>query len=630
MIRLARFSVLVLALLSGLGFQEGASVVDRIIDEGRKRSEVMPLLDHLVNQIGPRLTSSDRLTRAASWARHQFESFGLKNCRLEEWGTFPVGFNRGPWSGRMIEPEGEDLTFATMSWTPGTKGPVEGLAVMGPSTEAELEAVEPNLAGAWVLSPGVSTSAELNEKILAAYDKAGIAGLIRRGGADLIITSGNNRISWEKLPKRVNIVLIRNQFEKIKAHIADGKHVKLRFDIRNEFVPGPIPLFNVLAEIPGTEKPEEMVIVGGHLDSWDGATGTTDNGTGTATTLEAARLLMKAGARPKRTIRFMLWSGEEQGLLGSRAYIKAHPEENARISAVLVHDGGTNYVSGIQATKAMMPIFEKAFEPLMGLNPDMPFKIREVAGLPMGIGSDHDSYLMAGVPGFFWSQAGKANYTHTHHTQYDTFDAAIPEYQQHTSMVVAIGAYAVANLDAMLPREGLTASRAPGRKLGDLGVGLQDDGVTLKDVAEGKPAQKAGFKDGDRILKIGAKDVTDYNSLREALRDAPQKTKWRVKRGDKELEIEFTFTAAAPAAPEGRRMLGVNVEEDGATLSEVVEGSSAEKAGLKVGDLILKIGTKAVKDYESLVEAIQTAPKETKVLLRRGGKEIEVPVTFDR
>jgi hypothetical protein len=323
--RSIHFAWLLVSALLVLGARQDVSVVDRIVDEGRNRSEVMAHLDHLTNGIGPRLTSSDRLTRACSWARYQFESWGLKNCRLEQWGTYAVGFNRGPWKGKMIAPEEADLTFITMSWTPGTDGPVEGIAVMGPSTEEELTAVESSLKGAWVLSPGTSTAKELNEKILAAYDKAGIAGLIRRGGQDLLITSGNPPKDWNKLPKRVNIVLQRPQYDKIKEFIGDGKKVTLRFDIKNEFVKGPIPLFNVLAEIPGTEKPEEMVIVGGHLDSWDGATGTTDNGTGTCTTLEAARLLMKAGAKPKRTIRFMLWSGEEQGLLGSSAYIRKHP-----------------------------------------------------------------------------------------------------------------------------------------------------------------------------------------------------------------------------------------------------------------------------------------------------------------
>ncbi|HKS16714.1 MAG TPA: M28 family peptidase, partial [Planctomycetota bacterium] len=311
--RLIPFAWLLVSALLVLGARQEGSVADKVIDEGKNRSEVMAHLDHLTNGIGPRLTSSDKLTRACSWARHQFEAWGLQNCRLEQWGTYPVGFNRGPWKGKMTAPEELDLTFITMSWTPGTNGPVEGLAVMGPSTEAELAAVEPLLKGAWVLSPGTSTSKELNEKILEAYDKAGIAGLIRRGGQDLLVTGGNGRIAWDKLPKRVNIVLQRPHYDKVKGLIGDGKKVTLLFDIKNEFVKGPIPLYNVLAEIPGTEKPEEMVIVGGHLDSWDGATGTTDNGTGSATTMEAARLLMKAGAKPKRTIRFMLWSGEEQG-----------------------------------------------------------------------------------------------------------------------------------------------------------------------------------------------------------------------------------------------------------------------------------------------------------------------------
>jgi len=436
----------------------------------------------------------------------------------------------------------EALTFITNSWTPGTDGPVRGPAVMGPSTEEELEAVLPNLKGAWVLSPGSPTAKDLNEKILAAYDKAGIAGLIRSGRGELILTGGNHRIDWEKLPKRVNITLLKKQFDRVKESLGKEEPLQLEFNIKNEFKKGPIPLYNVLAEIPGTEKPEELVIVGGHIDSWDGATGTTDNGTGTVTTLEAARLLMKAGAKPKRTIRFMLWSGEEQGLLGSRAYMKAHPDENSRISAVLVHDGGTNYVSGIAATKPMMPIFEKVFERVTILNEELPFKIREVPGLPVGIGSDHDSYVVAGVPGFFWNQAGKANYTRTHHTQFDTYDAAIKEYEEHTSMVVAIGAYNIANLDDLLPREGLTVkggARGGGRRM--LGVNTEDDGVTLSEVIDDSAAAKAGLKVGDRILKIGEKDVKNYDSLVEGIQTAPKKTTVRLRRAGKELEVEVTF-----------------------------------------------------------------------------------------
>src|SRR5262249_41177993 len=162
---------------------------------------------------------------------------------------------------------------------------------------------------------------------------------IRSSGGELILTGGSSRVEWDKLPTRVSVTMLASQHKKIVDLLKAGKEVQLTIDLKVEFKKGPIKVYNVIAELPGTEKPDELVIAGGHSDSWDGARGTTDNGTGVSTTLEAARLLTKAGAKPKRTIRFMLWSGEEQGLLGSRAYIKAHPEETEKISCVLVHDG---------------------------------------------------------------------------------------------------------------------------------------------------------------------------------------------------------------------------------------------------------------------------------------------------
>src|SRR5439155_2352682 len=136
---------------------------------------------------------------------------------------------------------------------------------------------------------------------------------------------------------RVSIRMVASQHKAIDDHLKAAKKVSLTIEINNKFVQGPIKLYNVIADLPGSEKPDEYVVFGGHIDSWDGATGATDNGTGVATTMEAARLLAKAGAKAKRTIRFMLFSGEEQGLLGSRAYVKAHPDEMKKISAVFVH-----------------------------------------------------------------------------------------------------------------------------------------------------------------------------------------------------------------------------------------------------------------------------------------------------
>jgi carboxypeptidase Q len=507
--------------------------LDALVQEERQNSRVMETLDHLVNKIGPRLTGSTRLTQACEWARGEFEKLGLK-ARIEEWGTFPVGYDRGKWSARMTEPEALDLTIGFNAWTAGTNGPVTGPAVLAPTTDEELLSAKEKLKGAWVIS-----LARGPEKYKVAYEEAGIAGVIRTEGGELIHTDGNPRITWDKLPTRVVVTMIASQHKKIADLIKAGKDVTLTLDLPVEFKQGPIKLYNVIAELPGTEKPEELVVVGGHLDSWDGATGTTDNGTGVSTTLEAARLLTKTGAKPKRTIRFMLWSGEEQGLLGSRAFIKAHPEENAKISAVIVHDGGTNYASGINATEAMAPILEKAFEPLKTLAADMPFVVKKVGGLPKGIGSDHDSYLSVGVPGFFWLQAGRAKYGLGHHTQNDTYAAAIPEYQRHTSVVVAFGALKIADLPDLLPREKLTA----GSKRRMLGIQLDPEMVVVE-VIKDSLAEKSGLKAGDRLLKLNGVPIGDTIMLGQAMQSAPRESKLTLQREGKDVEIAVTFPEA--------------------------------------------------------------------------------------
>jgi Zn-dependent M28 family amino/carboxypeptidase len=234
----------------------------------------------------------------------------------------------------------------------------------------------------------------------------------------------------------------------------------------------------------------------------------------------------------------MLWSGEEQGLLGSRAYIRAHPEETPKVSAVLVHDGGTNYVSGIHATEAMAPIFDKAFEPLQGLNPEMAFTVKKSSALPYGIGSDHDSYLGVGVPGFHWLQAGRAKYVFTHHTQHDTFEQAIPEYQRHSATVIAIGALRVADLAELLPRTGLRALAPTKRKM--LGVQLDETMQVLELVKDGA-AEKAGVKIGDKLLKFNNQLVGDTSVLSESIQKAPKASRLLVQRDGKEMEIPVTI-----------------------------------------------------------------------------------------
>lgn len=526
-------------LVAPLWAQVAPEQFERIRQEGLERSKVMAHLDHLVNRIGPRLTSSDNLTVACEWARDEFAAMGLDNPRLEQWGTMDVGFNRGPWWGRMVEPEELELVCATDAWSAGTRGPTRGPVMRAPTNDEELAAMASGWKGAWIL--GVPR--DMLTKVADAIVANGAHGMLASSSGDLVLTGGSARVKFDDLPA-VPIVRIQKEGYDAIAELVDAdKPCVVEFDIRNHFKKGPIPLFNVIADIVGSEKPNEFVVVGGHIDSWDGATGTTDNGTGTATTMEAARILMAIGAKPKRTIRFMLWSGEEQGLLGSRAWVQAHKAELAKYSACLVHDGGTNYVSGMAGMKEMRPQLETAFEHVLKWQTDMPFAIREIEAFSP-IGSDHESFTAEDVPGFFWDQRGRANYTHTHHTQYDSYAAAIPEYQMHTSVVVATGALGLANLDSLLTRENMKVQRGFGggqRNRRMLGVTLRDDGVTIDAISDGSVAKTAGLAAGDKLVRIGDQAVTSQDDLRRALAaGGPEKT-IVVKRGDQEVTVAVKF-----------------------------------------------------------------------------------------
>ncbi|CAN0578328.1 unnamed protein product, partial [Laminaria digitata] len=217
---------------------------------------------------------------------------------------------------------------------------------------------------------------------------------------------------------------------------------------------------------PGTEFPDEVIVISGHMDSWNGpgSMGTTDNGTGTSVTIEAARILATVGAKPKRTIRFALWGGEEQGLLGSKGYIESlSEEERARISAAFVDDGGTNHQGGIPAADFMVEYLAAATAPVNGVfYSETDGKYLDVNIRPTGTkiethgGSDHAAFNAVGVPGFFWDEVGRAVYGYGWHTQNDNLDLAIEEYLVQSATNTAITAYNLANAPGLLPREGET------------------------------------------------------------------------------------------------------------------------------------------------------------------------------
>jgi carboxypeptidase Q len=545
------------------GLEASDSVVDAIYTIDDTDLQVMSVLDELSNGIGARLTSSKNLTEACHWAQDKFASFGLSNSRLEEWGSFPVGFDRRLSVGAMTSPHKLELSFNTNAWTPGTVGKVTGPAIVAPQTEEELASLAGKLNNAWILSstnkyaPRFSNleGDSFRDRFGAMCLAEGYAGVIKPcSKSGLLLTRGRYKIDPNDLPNEVNITLLREQFADIFQLAKEGADVQLEFDIEQTFTAGPIPLYNVLAEIPGTDLANEIVIVGGHIDSWDGARGAQDNGTGTSTTLEAARILKKTidelGLQPRRTIRFMLWSGEEQGLLGSRAYIEQHPAENEVISAVLVHDGGTNTCSGIQATPELSPLFEEVFGPVIehtanNEDEDLRFRLVPVKRLPRGVGSDHDSYLKVGVPGFFWEQNGNASYTYIHHTQHDTIDEVVPEYQLASVRVIASGAWRIANMNQALPREALNSSRAnSGSRRHSLGVFL-GDAMTIDELVKGGLAEQAGIKVGDILISVAGVKIEDFQGLRKILANSEQQRAVVWSHGGKEMTATFDWKKSA-------------------------------------------------------------------------------------
>jgi carboxypeptidase Q len=227
----------------------------------------------------------------------------------------------------------------------------------------------------------------------------------------------------------------------------DGSKTRVQIEITNKLTPGPVAVYNTVGEIKGVEKPEEFVVVGAHLDSWDLAQGTTDNGTGSCVILEVARILAKSGVKPKRTIRFVLFSGEEQGLHGSKEYVKMHKAEMPKTSAAIVHDTGTGRVLGfgLQSREILKPLMERELVSLKEVG------FKEITLREMG-GTDHLSFEAEEVPGFAMSQ-DMAEYRLTHHSQSDTLDKAKEGDLVQGAQVMAVTALRIANLPEMLPRD---------------------------------------------------------------------------------------------------------------------------------------------------------------------------------
>jgi hypothetical protein len=450
---------------------EAKAVTQAILEEIDKRSELMANIEYLCDMIGPRLTGSPGLTKANHWTRDRFRQYGLANAHLESW-MIERAWTRGEARGRVVVPVEQRILLESAGWSPSTKGPQRGPVVHVKAQSAdELSPYRGKLKGAWVLfsqvsvqpspkQPAPNMDREMRRRIgdfmrMREFQREahkflvaeGVAGILRDSSKEhglVNMTGASSNFTPAEIPEAF---LTTESYGLIWRLLKRGP-VEAEIELKNAFSEGEVEVYNTVAEIPGAEKPDEVVILGGHIDSWDLGTGATDNGTGIMAVLEAARALKSVGVKPRRTIRFVLFSGEEEGLHGSRAYAKAHEKEMSKISGVLVHDMGTGRVKsiGLQGRYDLRELMDKVVEPFK-----QAVDLEELSMRSM-YGTDHLSFLPHGVPAFAVVQ-DPAEYRKTHHTESDTFDKVYPDEINQGAKVLATWAYNVAMLPEVLPRD---------------------------------------------------------------------------------------------------------------------------------------------------------------------------------
>jgi len=468
--------------------------VGALVAETTNRSELMANLRYLSDVIGPRLSGSAAMRRANEWTAERFRAYRV-NVALESF-PFGVAWQRGPLMLRMTAPFARAVTGHSWAWTAGTGGKtLAGPVILTDlSTPESLAVHRTRLRGAWVLPreaapiwnpdappPSAEDSAALAERVrlrgLASADttraavqarrqfqidlpyilrEAGALGTLVDGGKEhaLMTMSGSpNRIS--PLP---NIVISHEDYAHFERLIGAGVTPRVEGRVDNSFSRQPTQQWNTVAEIRGSARPGQVVILGAHLDSWDLGTGVTDNGAGSMVVLEAARAIARSGVKPKRTIRFILFGGEEQGLMGSRAYAAAHAAEADSTQAVLIIDNGTGMIVGqaLQGRNDLAETWRALLAPVASLGAT---EVREA----VKSGTDHLPFATYGIPAFNFDQHPRG-YNHTHHSQSDTYDKAVEGDLKQAAAVMAVTALELANLPELLPRGPKSApERIPNR-----------------------------------------------------------------------------------------------------------------------------------------------------------------------
>jgi len=511
------------------------TMYSRIRSEGFSHGKVMQFADALANGIGPRLTGSPNMAKANAWTRDTMTAIGLSNAHLEDWGEFGMGWQQINTWGRMVSPDPEPLWLEAAPWSPATKGPVSGEVVYIDPATASPDKLKGTLAGKIVLLGAMRPTPDITEPLFHRYteeelkdmetypgaagprpgqppapnyqqmmadrqrqaaERAALLKVIlaenpaviitpsrdaRDGGGTGVIFDDNGANLGRGVQTRENAVNVPNavmmieHYNRLARMVAAHVPVTVEINIEARFTGDHEHGFDTVAEIPGTDPKlkDEVVMVGGHLDSWISGTGATDNGAGSVMAMEAMRILKALGVAPRRTIRIALWSGEEEGLFGSMGYVTNHfgkfapvqgqdansyaarergpltvTDEWKKLDAYYNLDNGTGKVRGIytQENWAVGPIFKQWIAPLADLG------VTTVSYRNTG-GTDHLGFDAVGLPGFQFIQDPMDYETRTHHSDMDTFDRLHPFDLEQGAILEAIFLWNTSQRDAMMPRK---------------------------------------------------------------------------------------------------------------------------------------------------------------------------------
>src|SRR5262245_41789528 len=491
--------------------------VYKIKDEGLNRSQVMDTLSYLTDVYGARLTGSPQIKAAGEWAKKKLMEWELVNVNLEPWGPFGRGWTNEKFTARAVSASGSfPLIAYPKAWTPGTNGPVEGDVVIAVvSNEQDFDKFRGQLRGKYVMTaampdvqaqfqaPGHRFSDEellnmsaqqvqpprggagqrgaaanaggrgnapnFNDRRQRFFIDEGILATIepsQGSGGTLFVQSGGGR-NLNDPPVAPQVVMAVEHYGRIWRMLQKNVPVRIEMDIQNKFHDQDLNSFNVVGEIPGTDKADELVMLGAHFDSWHTGTGATDNAAGSVVMMEAMRILKAAGLRMRRTVRIGLWTGEEEGILGSRAYVTQHfadrtdmklKPDHSKFSAYFNVDNGTGAIRGVyqQGNEAVTPVFQAWMQPFRNLGMTT-LTIRNTGG------TDHTSFDAVGLPGFQFIQDPIEYDSRTHHSNMDVYERIQAQDLMKDAVIVATFAYHAANRDEKLPRKPLPQPQRGGR-----------------------------------------------------------------------------------------------------------------------------------------------------------------------